>query len=354
MPENGQWQRLAVHVPRHELTTEEPNEALYKLFGDCRKGIFVAKIGSRSFLRRAEPAVQERVFLTAVNGRELDRFGYGINTDYAADRIAFSDLIFMVPDLDADVEFETCAHGRVTKHKASLQWLSEYDSGLRYVDEPTLDGVGQAYEFFGDICVVQMTMNHIGAVVASTGDPGPTRWTHPSLVSQPRLMVSYVQSGSYVSDVLVPGAALAKVNGHEVRTLDEFRQHFEPALGGGNATGIWTLETDLGRLVAVTFNQTLHEQVSKAKAMQAAYLLTPSVVKAAKTSGLLSHGSDPTVFEQNGIARVASGKGDDSVARIYPAGPLATQRQLSGRGVGARSSVVTKWDVSVSRGIPAI
>eukprot|EP00927_Polykrikos_kofoidii_P032257 TRINITY_DN2753_c0_g1_i1.p1 TRINITY_DN2753_c0_g1~~TRINITY_DN2753_c0_g1_i1.p1 ORF type:complete len:615 (+),score=88.76 TRINITY_DN2753_c0_g1_i1:74-1918(+) len=357
MPENGQWRRLTVHVPRHELVTEEPNEALYSLYGDCGHGIFVANIGSRSFLRRAQPPLQERVFLTAVNGRELDRFGYGINAEFAADRVAFANLIFMVSDLNGDVEFETCSQGHVAKHRASLKWMPDYDSGLRYVDEPTLEGTGEAYEFFADVCVVEMTANHIDTIMQTMRDPGPMRWTTPELVAQPRLMVSFVSSGSHAADVIAPGSAVAKVNGHEVRTLAEFRQRFEPAAGHEAASDIWTVETDTGSILAVMFNQTLEEQVSKAKATQAAYMLTPGVVSAARKTGVLA-GADGSPGHASPLEVVAHGFGNvdrsslleqggivgDSVAR-HASGPLTTYRRGVHSTSGSRNVVVTNLGI---------
>merc|ERR1719329_1187758 len=103
----------------------------------------------------------------------------------------------MVSDLNGDVEFETCSQGHVAKHRASLKWLPDYDSGVRYVDEPTLEGIGEAYEFFGGLCVVEMTANHISTIMQTMHDPDPIRWTTPELVAQPRLMVSFVNPGSY-------------------------------------------------------------------------------------------------------------------------------------------------------------
>ena len=38
------------------------------------------------------------------------------------------------------------------------------------------------YEMFGDISVMEMTVNHISSVISNTGDPGPARWLHPDLV----------------------------------------------------------------------------------------------------------------------------------------------------------------------------
>merc|ERR1712032_329013 len=135
---------------------------------------------------------------------------------------------------------------------------------------------------FGDLSVMEMTVNHISAVLSKFGDPAPARWMQPEHVAQPRLIVNYVRSGSYVADVITAGVAVSKLNGHPVRTLADFRKYLIPE----NKKGIWTLETDAGKYVALMFNNSLVEQINKADAYSASYLLTPGIVDAAAKLGL--------------------------------------------------------------------
>jgi len=287
VPADGAWKRLPFQVPMHELTTIEANEALYTLSGGCKQGIYVAKIGQRSFFRKARPPVREGSFLVSVNGRDLDRFGMGVNPAFAADRVVFPDLFFMVPDLSEGVQFQTCFAGKTIIHNTSMVWMPEYERGITYVPEPSLSGRGEAYEMFGDISIMEMTKNHISAIVKATGDPGPARWLHPDYVAQPRLIVNFVRQGSYPANILSTGSAVEKVNGHKVRTLDEFRQHFIP----DNSSRVWTLETDTGRVCALMFNKSLTDQLVQAHALKAPYLLTPGVVSAGKLLGLMPDSS---------------------------------------------------------------
>jgi S1-C subfamily serine protease len=291
VPKDGTWKRIQVKVPKAELTATEANEALYELSEGCTQGIYNAKIGQRSFLRHAEPAVEQGSFLVSVNGFELDRFGMGLNPDYAADRVHFKDLFFMVPELSSGVKFATCFKGKVTEHKVSMDWKPDYGRGLQWVDEPNMLGLNNDYEMFGDISVMQMTVNHISHAVSKLGNPGPARWLHPDLVSQQRLVVNYVRSGSYAADILPLGAAVTKVNGHEVHTLEDFRKYFVP----DNKKKVWTMETDMGKVIALMFDKSLSEQLKKADMMNAPYLLTPSVVNAAKTLGLTQRAGEDTL-----------------------------------------------------------
>jgi len=160
MPKDGKWKRLLVQVPKSELTATEANEALYELSGGCKVGVFNAKIGQRSFLRTADPPVEEHSFLVSVNGYKLDKFGMGLNPNYAADRVHFKDLFFMVPKLSSGVELETCFKGKTIKHKVSMDWKPDYGRGLQWIAEPNMMGVNNDYEMFGDVSVMQMTVNH--------------------------------------------------------------------------------------------------------------------------------------------------------------------------------------------------
>jgi S1-C subfamily serine protease len=321
MPEDGKWKRLHVQVPKHGLTTIEANEALYSLSGGCRNGIYIAKVAERSVIRNAQPPVPDRAFLVTVNGQELDNFGTGLNTEYVADRVSFPDLFFMVPDLNKDVEFETCANGTVTKHKVSMAFKPEYEKGLRLVQEPTLDGISTKYELFGDVSVMEMTVNHIQALV-NAGQPGLSRWLHPTSIAQPRLIVNYVRSGSYASEVVTLGSAVSKLNGHEVRTLAEFREHFVPKERGGQ---VWMLETDMGQVAALMFNQSLGEQVTNGQS--APYLMTPGVVSAATELGFFSKQAKDVTKPLLLAKKQAV---DHAELPIRAAGPLKVQRQHTG------------------------
>jgi len=291
VPKDGKWKRLQVQVPKAELTATESNEALYELSGGCDRGIYNAKIGQRSFLRQAEPVVQEGSFLVSVNGFDLDRFGMGLNPEYSADRVHYKDLFFMVPELSSGMKVETCFKGKVTQHKVMLDWKPDYGRGLQWVAEPNMNGVSNEYEMFGDVSVMQMTVNHVSTAISKYGNPGPARWLHPDLIAQPRLVINYVRSSSYASDILPIGACVVKVNGHEVHTLQDFRDHFVPADG----KKVWTMETDMGKVLALMFEKSLAEQLKAADASNSPYLLTPGVVNAAKTLGLTKRAGEETL-----------------------------------------------------------
>jgi len=238
-----------------------------------------------------------------------------------------------------------------------LDWKDElYGKGIVSVDEPEIEKEKTKYEIFGDISVMELTVNHINALMTQYNNPGPARWLHPDLVTKPRVVVNYVRGGSYGSDVLMSGAVVSKVNGKEVRTLQDFRNAFFPATasssaakkprhvikstetlemtakgkgqgknndgeGASSSSGesllllqetemaaredeqhagaaaenkkmeveeqedmIWTLETDLGKLYAVMFKQTLKMQL-QAGQMGESYMLSDMILGAGQKLG---------------------------------------------------------------------
>jgi len=324
------WERKSVKVPLPAVTAIESNDALYTSSNGCQQGIHLAKVGERSFFLQATPPAQDRSFLVSVNGKALDSFGTGLNAEYAADRVFFSDLFFMVPDLTTDVEFETCFEGKTQQHTVSMNWKPEYDKGIRYVTEPTVEGVSSQYELFGDVAVMAMTVNHVDAILTTVGDPAPARWMHPDFVAQPRLIVNYVRSGSYASHVIPVGSAVTKVNGQEVRSLEEFGQAFVPKQGK-----VWTIETDTGKVVAMIFNKSLGDQIQQAEFQRAPHLLTPSVVGAAEKLGFKigagAGGVQDAAHKETAAIAVKQQHGKASTKAPVAAGPVIASR--SGRSV---------------------
>lgn len=278
VPADGIWKRFPLRVPADEVTTEVPNVALYQLSKGCKQGAFMARIGERSFLKHAVPAIRSGSFLVSVGGKELDRFGMGRYPEFAADKVSFSDLFFMTPDLSDKVEFQTCHHGKLIKHEVAMAWSDEYAKGLDFIDEPTVHGFNQKYEMFGDLSVMQMTLNHVTSLLRA-GGTSMARWLEPSKLVQPRLVVNFVRSGSYISEFLPQGAAVEKVNGKTVRTLDDFRASLIPKKG----ESVWTLETDKGLLVALPFNETVTEQLKRGQ--QQDFYLTNGFVQTAELLG---------------------------------------------------------------------
>merc|ERR1719259_1528262 len=124
---------------------------------------------------------------------------------------------------------------------------------VREIQEPHFQEEALDYETFAGVTVMQMSLNHV-ALLASRGLTPLGRWLLPENQVEPRLMVSHVTPGTYASRVLTEGMVVAKVNGHDVSNLADFRSSFD-----SDSTS-WMLETDRGVLYHVDFKKMLEDQ----------------------------------------------------------------------------------------------
>jgi hypothetical protein len=320
----------------------------------------------RSYLNSAQPPVEYPSFLVSVNGFPLDKFGKGKNEKYLRDQVSAADLFYMRDDLEKDVEIVTCHKGKTTTHKVNLKWdPSKHDVGVRWIHEPAL--YKPEFEMFGDIGVMELTVNHISSIMRATRDAMLSRWMHPKLSMQPRLVVNFVKPGSYAASFLVAGGVIEMVNEKPVRTLEEFRKAFIPeailkarksvdlhgeesgdaiskdvadkivrkAQKGGkitvsdqdaqgldaahanslvNATkdSVWTLTTDMGKLYAVHFWDTIKQQVEASS--RAPYLMTAAIKKSALELGVKNLDSSVRMLHSKKTALLHQAAAKQSVA----------------------------------------
>lgn len=378
--------RIPIKIAMPQITVVEGSEAIYRMVPKCARntGVLITKVDPRSFLQRAVPPVAENSLLVSVNGVALDEFGEGRNPAYAEDQVNYPNLFYMRENLFGDVKFETCnAAGDVVAHLASLDNVEELsDRGIVRVDEPTYEHNKTRYEIFGDVSVMQLTVNHIDSLIAATQNPGPARWLHPDLVTTPRLVVNYVRGGSYGADVLAAGSIITKINGVPVFTLEDFRENFFPggekkkkhvvkevetletykpqaqllqvageeesASSDGDADDedlIWTLETDLGKLYAVLFKKTLRQQLLAGQAGES-YMLSDTVLSAGVTLGWVkaqpallnespsAKSKTKSFFQDDAVSSSKTGKSDSDAATATAArsGPLLVEKVAAGRG----------------------
>merc|ERR1719161_664619 len=217
--------RHMIRVPSSNAVTVEANGALRKM-SNCSAGLFISSLSPNSFFAHAEPPVPAHSFLTKVKGRPIDEFGMGFEKDYCADRVKYTDIFFMQDDLEGVVEVESCQNGVTSTHQVPLKWQETYATGIQFVEEPSFEDTLTQYEMFGDMSIMQMTVNHIELFYRS--NPELAGFLRSDLSGESWLIVNYVEPGSYASEIIRPGAVVRKLNGHDVHTLQDFRDHFLP------------------------------------------------------------------------------------------------------------------------------
>lgn len=206
-------------VPRLNAEMTTGTENLYKLYG-CESGILVSRVSNNSYLARADPPIQGKAFITKINGVQLDRFGMGHAPTFFDDPVGFADLLFSRKDLSEAAEIETCSCGKLHTHTVSLQWSADMAAPVPMIDEPAFAHLD--YEQFGEVTITPLTMNvasqlmQMGRVdlLAYLVDPNP----------EAALVITDVDQGD--SSGVGPGAVVAKMNGHQVKTLSELRANF--------------------------------------------------------------------------------------------------------------------------------
>merc|ERR1740123_1656691 len=165
-------------------------------------------------------------------------------------------LMQISDDVESPVEVTVCRKGNVTKHMVSMAWNPKYQKGIRWVEEPSYEEGVLDYEVFAGVTVMQMTSNHVWSLIRARV-PYLGKWLLPENRKKPRLIVTDVQTGSWAQKVLWPGAVLASLNGHNVSTLQEFRDHFKPQ------DDLWHLVTEDKDIFVANFAKSVQEQLDE-------------------------------------------------------------------------------------------
>jgi len=324
----------------------EANEALYNSSGGCHSGVFLSRVLPTSAFRFASPPVEDRSFLTVVNGVELDSFGMGRTENFLGDPTPFESLMTLRDKVADLVEVQVCRHGNVTKHNVSMAWRPEYDSGIRSVEEPHFDPESMGFEVFAGVTLMQLTVNHVLSLLEEGAHETLGRWLLPENRFRKRLVVTYVEKGTYASRVLSPGMVVETVNGKNVSTLQDFQRYFKP---DGDT---WELVTDQGLVYAASFREALAKQLVEATSHSGMeYLLTPAFVDAARNYNLVPDGAlaavstaevaravPEQVSSQGSTALVttASGEAQEAVAFAAAAEKLATEAKAKALAIVAK------------------
>jgi len=269
------FQHEEVQLAHINAVTIEASSSLYESSGGCSQGVFLSRILETSPLRFARPEVPERSFLLSVNNITLDNLGMGQAKELFDAPAHFETLLDMLDNPMDPVSLRVCYKGKDSSHKMTMAWRDEYEPGIKFVREPHFSKSALDYEAFAGVTLMQMSLNHVYQLLSTGQYPTMGSWLVPKNQLKPRLLITHVEPETYASHLISPGMLVESINGANVSTLSDFREHFEPS---GKA---WTLETDQGVLVSVPFHDALAKQLVQGSTLdEMSYLLTPAVKKA--------------------------------------------------------------------------
>jgi hypothetical protein len=287
---HARFPHTMLRIAPFNTLVREANDVLYNSSGGCSKGVFLTRIDRDSLLRYADPPVQEHSFVFAIDDIELDKFGMGrvSNDFFLGDRITFQSLAPLLhPSIAEPIHLKSCFEGKESIHTISLKWKKEYENGVPYIPEPYFEEQWTDFEVFGDLTIMQMVKDHI-TTFGKQSNPLVQRWLSPGEPLEPKLIITDVQKGTYAQRVLSEGMVIKTLNGHNVSTLKDFRDHFSPA------DKVWELETLTKVVYKVNFALALKNQLLASQSRP--YLRTPALLDAVKT------------IERNVAARTSAAK----------------------------------------------
>lgn len=254
----------------------ESNKALYEM-ERCNSGVFLSKILDTSVFKHAAPGpIPERSFLTKVADTVLDSFGMGRTTSFLGDPTPFESLMMEKAKDKNMVPVTICQNNKTQEYQVNMTWNPEwYDVGVKDILEPHFETEAMEYEVFAGVTIMQMTVQHIIKLLKGGEPPTIGRWLLPENQKQQRLIVTYVEQGTYASRVLAPGMVVDKVNRKEVANLKDLRAAFIP-----DGKEYWELVTDRNVVFATSFLEALENQIAMAES-GFNYLWTQMIVSAA-------------------------------------------------------------------------
>ena len=120
------------------------------------------------------------------------------------------------------------------------------------------------YEIFGGMVVMPLTINHVRMLKDYA--PGLSEFANVQRQKEPVLVITHTFPTSllYQAHILTPGILLNKINGQEVRTLDDFRQAIQESDNGFFTIQCFdtvTMVTD-NLLVVLPYEEVIEEEYS--------------------------------------------------------------------------------------------
>jgi len=184
-------------------------------------GCYAAEVLKNSPLDKA--GLKNGDMIYEVDSHQIDIYGQ-MTVPWSEDKIDLADYVARL-SIGDEVHIVYYRHGE--RHEASVLFDHVAELAIRKI-YPGYDEI--AYEIFGGLVVMNLTLNHITALTEHA--PGLAKYGEMKNRTEPVLFISHVfpTSQSARTRVLRPGFIIRKVNDIAVHTLEDFRNAMRKSL----------------------------------------------------------------------------------------------------------------------------
>ncbi len=196
-------------------------------------GWYMAKIFDKGILNKI--GVKEGDMLYEINGYKLDIYGE-LSVPWCEDKVSLIDFLnrFGVGDKIHMVVYRNGA-----RKDFNFKLEPSYIPPVRKI-YPEFEPEATDYEVLGGMVVMPISLNHIAMMLERV--PDLVRYIKAEEQQKPAIVITHIlpDSQAQKARVLTPGAVIDKINGEEVKNLDDFRQ----AVKKSKESGYLTVTTD--------------------------------------------------------------------------------------------------------------
>jgi serine protease Do len=227
------------------------SDRLTKYLGNPEPGgLYVVDVYQDSPLCKAGVKKGDQIY--EINGHTLDIYG---DLSWGEDKLSILDYVSQIK-LGQEIHLVVYRQGKrqdVTFTFDQSKLLPVHKIYLGY--EP-LD-----YEIVAGMVIQPLTINHLPALINSS--PSLAKYTEMKYQMDHALIITHVfpDSQAHRSRALAPGAILKKINGNEVKTMDDLRE----SLFQGLTNDDLTIETAEGVFVVCSMKKVLHNDQQLAR-----------------------------------------------------------------------------------------
>lgn len=180
-------------------------------------GVFISKVFKNSPVSQTH--LKEGDILCSINGKSIDYYGE-FEEKWLGQKMNLGNLIATIP-LDSRVPI---TYWNGVEMKTEYFQFKQYKLPIRKYF-PAHEHID--YEVIGGLVVSQLSIQKLTPTLLNEIDAPLKKYTDITNQDEHRIILNKVLNGSYASflRVIIENEIVEKVNGHRVKTLDDFRKH---------------------------------------------------------------------------------------------------------------------------------